>query len=40
MNAPDLARAGDAFVTKPGFIGVWRCVETTRKVWVVRESTE
>jgi uncharacterized cupin superfamily protein len=32
-------RAGDAFVMKPGFTGVWRCIETTRKIWVVRERT-
>ena len=30
-------RAGDAFVMKPDFIGVWRCIETTRKIWVVYE---
>jgi uncharacterized cupin superfamily protein len=35
---PVVMRAGDAFVMKPGFTGVWRCIETTRKVWVVRES--
>jgi len=34
---PVVMRAGDAFITRPGFTGVWRCIETTRKIWVVRE---
>lgn len=37
---PVVMREGDAFVMKPGFTGVWRCIETTRKVWVVRERPE
>jgi hypothetical protein len=28
-------KAGDAFVMNPDFVGVWRCVETTRKIWIV-----
>ena len=28
-------RAGDNFVMKPGFTGVWRTIETVRKVYVV-----
>lgn len=28
-------RAGDAFVMKPGYVGVWRTVETCRKLFVV-----
>ncbi|WP_027799304.1 cupin domain-containing protein [Paraburkholderia dilworthii] len=32
---PVLVRPGDAFVMKPDFTGVWRCIETTRKIWVV-----
>jgi uncharacterized cupin superfamily protein len=28
-------QAGDSFVMKPEFTGVWRCIETTRKIWVV-----
>lgn len=35
---PVVMRAGDAFVMKPGFVGTWRCIETTRKLWVVREN--
>jgi uncharacterized cupin superfamily protein len=27
-------RAGDSFVMKPGFSGIWRTVETVRKVYV------
>jgi uncharacterized protein len=32
---PVRVRAGDAFVMKPDFTGVWRCIETTRKIWLV-----
>lgn len=32
---PVRVQAGDAFVMRPDFTGVWRCVETTRKIWVV-----
>lgn len=32
---PVRVQAGDAFVMKPDFIGVWRCIETTQKIWVV-----
>ncbi|WP_207553537.1 cupin domain-containing protein [Teichococcus deserti] len=28
-------RAGDSFVMKPGFTGVWKTVETVRKVFTV-----
>lgn len=27
-------RAGDSFVMKPGFVGIWRTVETVRKIYV------
>jgi uncharacterized protein len=27
-------RAGDSFVMKPGFVGIWRTIETVRKVYV------
>jgi uncharacterized cupin superfamily protein len=26
--------AGDSFVMKPGFVGVWRTLETVRKIYV------
>ena len=29
--------AGDAFVMHPGFIGVWKVIETTRKLWVCHD---
>jgi uncharacterized cupin superfamily protein len=28
-------RAGDSFLIRPGFRGTWRCVETTRKDYVI-----
>ena len=34
-KAPVRVKAGDSFVMKPDFTGVWRCIETTRKIWVV-----
>ena len=33
---PVRVAAGDHFVIEPGFTGVWRVVETTRKSFVVR----
>lgn len=27
-------KAGDSFVMKPGFVGVWRTLETVRKIYV------
>jgi uncharacterized cupin superfamily protein len=27
-------RTGDSFVMKPGFVGVWRTIETVRKIYV------
>ena len=27
-------KAGDSFVMKPGFVGIWRTIETVRKVYV------
>lgn len=27
--------AGEAFVMKPGFVGVWRTLETARKIYVI-----
>lgn len=29
--------AGDTFVMEPGFEGVWRVIETTRKIWVQKD---
>ncbi|WP_213881956.1 cupin domain-containing protein [Pseudomonas sp. dw_358] len=34
---PVIIRAGDSFVMKPGYKGIWRILETTRKVWVTRD---
>jgi uncharacterized cupin superfamily protein len=28
--------AGDTFVMRPGFVGIWRVLETTRKVYVIK----
>jgi uncharacterized cupin superfamily protein len=33
---PRRLEAGDAFVIRPGFTGVWEVVETTRKEYVIR----
>lgn len=27
--------AGDSFVMKPGFVGVWKTIETVRKIYVI-----
>ena len=29
-------RAGDALILRPGFAGVWDCIETTLKEYVIR----
>jgi len=31
---PVAYKAGDSFVMKPGFIGVWKTIETVRKIYV------
>ncbi|MBZ9798426.1 cupin domain-containing protein [Mesorhizobium sp. ES1-4] len=31
---PVIYRAGDSFVMKPGFAGVWKTIETVRKIYV------
>ena len=33
---PVTVRAGDDFVIRPGFTGVWTVVETTRKTYVIK----
>ena len=33
-RSPVTYRAGDSFVMKPGFVGIWRTVETVRKIYV------
>lgn len=32
---PRIFRAGDSFVMKPGYVGVWKTIETVRKIYVV-----
>ncbi len=34
--APQTFRAGDSVVFRPGFLGTWEVVETTRKLFVAR----
>lgn len=34
-QAPVTYRAGDSFVMKPGFVGIWKTIETVRKIYVV-----
>ena len=31
---PVTYKAGDSFVMKPGFIGIWKTIETVRKIYV------
>lgn len=31
---PETYRAGDSFVMKPGFTGIWKTIETVRKIYV------
>ncbi|THK35533.1 cupin domain-containing protein [Ensifer sp. MPMI2T] len=31
---PVVYRSGDSFVMKPGFVGVWKTIETVRKIYV------
>ncbi|OWV92678.1 cupin [Rhizobium sp. R72] len=33
-GAPVVYRAGDSFVMKPGFVGIWKTIETVRKIYV------
>ncbi|SON57500.1 hypothetical protein HDIA_3959 [Hartmannibacter diazotrophicus] len=35
-EAPHRLEAGDSFVIRPGFSGLWEVVETTRKLYVIR----
>ncbi|MEE4015569.1 cupin domain-containing protein [Roseibium sp. FZY0029] len=32
---PVIYKTGDSFVMKPGFVGVWKTIETVRKFYVV-----
>ncbi|MGO4406289.1 cupin domain-containing protein [Bosea sp. RAF48] len=32
---PRTFSAGDSFVMKPGFVGVWKTIETVRKIYVI-----
>ncbi|WP_237154308.1 cupin domain-containing protein [Oryzibacter oryziterrae] len=34
-EAPRILRAGDTFIIRPGFTGLWEVVETTRKTFVI-----
>ncbi|AWI61546.1 hypothetical protein AB395_00006369 (plasmid) [Sinorhizobium fredii CCBAU 45436] len=31
---PVIYRAGDSFAMKPGYVGVWKTIETVRKIYV------
>ena len=35
-GAPFRVAAGDSFILRPGFEGIWEVVETTRKEYVIR----
>ena len=32
---PVIYRAGDSFILKPGFKGIWKTIETLRKIYVI-----
>lgn len=32
---PRIFKAGDSFLMKPGFVGVWKTIESVRKIYVV-----
>lgn len=32
---PRIFRAGDSLVMKPGYVGVWKTIETVRKIYVI-----
>ncbi|WP_306752160.1 cupin domain-containing protein [Paracoccus actinidiae] len=34
-HAPVTFRGGDSFIMKPGFRGVWKTIETVRKIYVI-----
>ena len=34
-KGPRLFKAGDSFVMRPGYVGVWKTIETVRKIYVV-----
>ncbi|WP_308010811.1 cupin domain-containing protein [Streptomyces sp. AC495_CC817] len=31
---PVVYKAGDSFVMKPGYVGVWKTIETVRKIYL------
>ncbi len=33
-GGPTIYKAGDSFVMKPGYVGVWKTIETVRKIYV------
>jgi uncharacterized cupin superfamily protein len=33
-QAPRIFRSGESFVMKPGYVGVWKTIETVRKIYV------
>lgn len=35
-KAPNIVRAGDSFILRPGFKGTWEVIETTRKDYVIK----
>lgn len=34
-QAPIIYRKGDSFIMKPGYRGVWKTIETVRKIYVI-----
>lgn len=36
-QAPRQIGPGDAFVMQPGYVGTWRALEPTKKIWIIRK---
>ena len=37
-ETPVTYRKGDSFIMKPGYRGVWKTIETVRKIYVIVEG--
>jgi uncharacterized protein len=37
-SKPVTLQAGDTFILRPGFVGTWKVIETTRKLYVIKAS--
>jgi uncharacterized cupin superfamily protein len=37
-GTPVTLRAGDTFIMRPGFVGTWKVIEATRKLYVIKNG--